>query len=262
MPRALVVGVNYVGQNCELQGCANDAVAMAKFLTGRGYVVTQMIDSKMPEEKTQVPPTRQNILRGLVDIILSGDEVLFFSFAGHGSREHDASGDESDGKDEVLCPVDLDKGMISDDALRGVLQLMEPHQKLFCVLDCCHSGTGMDLKYEMFDRGGTQYRFLEAPTGAAKLARTPGAVFMLSGCQDDQTSAESTVAATGGQQVRGALTAATVPIMESLLAKKGSVECGELLGAVRRALREQGHSQIAQLSSGQSAAGTAGIPIL
>lgn len=254
MPRALVVGVNYVGQDCELQGCANDAVAMAKFLAGRGYEVTQLIDSKSPEEKTRIPPTRRNILRGLADLILSGEEFLFFSFAGHGSREYDTSGDEADGKDEVLCPLDLDKGMITDDAIRGLLQLMEPHQKLFCILDCCHSGTGMDLKYEMYDRGGSQYRFLEATSAA--LTRTPGTVFMLSGCQDDQTSDESTV----GQQVRGALTAATVPILESML-KTGTVSCSELLGAVRRALREKGHSQIAQLSSGQPVASTAGVPI-
>lgn len=241
MPRALVVGVNYTGKDYALSGCAADARALERYLCARGYAVESLIDGE-PASPTEKLPTRANILSGLLALILSGDPHLFFSFAGHGSREHDESGDEPDGKDEVICPADMDaSGVISDDALRGVLQCMRPHQQLVCVFDCCHSGTGMDLKYELFDRGGTSYRFIEAAAGST----TPGQVILMSGCRDDQTSAES--ADPGGAGSRGALTVALVAELEV----RANAGCAELLGAVRARLRRGGFDQIAQLSAGR-----------
>ena len=54
------------------------------------------------------------------------------------------SGDEDDGYDETLIPVDFQRtGQIVDDDVRNVL--VRPMRKgvvLTCIMDCCHSGTG------------------------------------------------------------------------------------------------------------------------
>ena len=43
-------------------------------------------------------------------------DAFFFHFSGHGSRVKDTDGDEADGWDETICPVDYDRaGMIVDD---------------------------------------------------------------------------------------------------------------------------------------------------
>ena len=63
-------------------------------------------------------PTKSNILRAmelLVQDAKPGDS-LFFHFAGHGYRVEDLDGDEADGWDEAICPVDYEsQGYIIDD---------------------------------------------------------------------------------------------------------------------------------------------------
>ena len=63
-------------------------------------------------------PTKSNILRAmevLVQDAKPGDS-LFFHFAGHGQSVKDLDGDEADGLDEAICPLDFDdKGCIIDD---------------------------------------------------------------------------------------------------------------------------------------------------
>lgn len=77
------------------------------------------------------------------------DRVLFY-FSGHGTHVYDLSGDEPDGKDEVLCmygtrPVqkqgraNLD-GVLLDDEFALLLDGLESENVLI-VLDNCHSGT-------------------------------------------------------------------------------------------------------------------------
>lgn len=47
---------------------------------------------------------------------------LLHSFTGHGSQSRDASGDESDGMNETLCPTDFKQaGMIIDDEVNQML---------------------------------------------------------------------------------------------------------------------------------------------
>lgn len=261
--RALCVGVDYVGQSCALNGCASDAYAWAEYLAGQGYEVTLLVDDSKPEDASRGrwreahgspcadPPTRANILRHLMTLITTGADHVFFSFSGHGTQTADRSGEEKDGKDEVLCPVDLHDrrvgGVISDDALRGIWQSMFPHQTIRAVHDCCHSGTGMDLAYELYERGGTGWRFIRE--GGED---TPGHVLLLSGCRPDQTSAETTQwnPETRQNENRGALTVATIEVLEKY---RGRVGVAQMLQEVRGLLRKRQMTQIAQISSGRDA---------
>ena len=65
-------------------------------------------------------PTRQNIIQAmgwLARDARPGDS-LFFHYSGHGGRQRDTDGDEDDGYDETILPVDFQKtGQITDDVI-------------------------------------------------------------------------------------------------------------------------------------------------
>ena len=77
--------------------------------------------------------------------------------AGHGGKLRDDNGDEKDGYDETLVPVDYNTtGQIRDDDLYKILVApMAEGVFATCVMDCCHSGTVLDLPYT-FQADGKQ----------------------------------------------------------------------------------------------------------
>merc|ERR1712217_467546 len=87
-------------------------------------------------------------MKWLVDGAVAGT-TLFFHYSGHGGSIADDDGDESDGKDECLFPVDFkEAGILRDDEVSQILvQNVPDGVKLVAVCDCCHSGTIMDLPY-------------------------------------------------------------------------------------------------------------------
>jgi hypothetical protein len=99
-------------------------------------------------------PTRANIERELVRLASAaarGDHVLVF-FAGHGSQQPDADGDETDdGLDEIFLPRDVDKwdatgegviNAISDDEIgRRLTAIRNTGAFVWAVFDACQSST-------------------------------------------------------------------------------------------------------------------------
>lgn len=61
----------------------------------------------------------------------------------------DDNGDEADGYDETLVPLDFQEaGQIrDDDLLRTLVIPMRKGVFVTCIMDCCHSGTVLDLPY-------------------------------------------------------------------------------------------------------------------
>jgi metacaspase-1 len=153
--KALFIGINYVGHNPgELKGCHNDVEKMRRFVAKQGYDEANM--KFLMDDGKSTPPTKQEILtaiKWLVQGARDGDS-LFFHYSGHGTQVPDESGDETDGKDEALVPVDYQKfpgakGMIIDDDLVKELVMPLPEGvMLTAVMDCCHSGTILDMPYE------------------------------------------------------------------------------------------------------------------
>eukprot|EP00977_Amphora_coffeiformis_P013054 scaffold3341_cov171-Amphora_coffeaeformis.AAC.2 len=148
--RAMIIGINYVGQQGQLKACHNDADNIKDYLiNAQGFREEEMLVLK--DDGKHMMPTKQNIMDGftrLTQYSQPGD-VVFVSFSGHGGRVVDTSGDEEDGYDESIIPVDFrENGQIIDDDL---LDLFVKRLKggVFCVvvMDCCHSGTVMDLPY-------------------------------------------------------------------------------------------------------------------
>uniref|UniRef100_A0A7S2S7T5 Peptidase C14 caspase domain-containing protein n=1 Tax=Mucochytrium quahogii TaxID=96639 RepID=A0A7S2S7T5_9STRA len=147
--RAVLIGINYVGQRGELRGCHNDVISMKTYLETQGFVDGDM--KVLMDDGSHENPTAKNIMSA-IDWLVEGaaaNDSLFLHYSGHGGYVTDESGDEKDGKDETLVPVDFQSsGQIIDDILFQELVMPVPENcQLTCVLDCCHSGTVLDLPY-------------------------------------------------------------------------------------------------------------------
>lgn len=72
-----------------------------------------------------------------------------FHYSGHGSRVRDRDGDELDGHDEALCPVDYEtEGKILDDRINDMVVKPLPRgATLHAIIDTCYSGTFLDLPF-------------------------------------------------------------------------------------------------------------------
>lgn len=150
--RAVLVGINYVGSAAELSGCHNDVFNIKEYLMdAHGFEeenITILVD-----DGEHTDPTRENITDAynkLVSECEAGDAV-FCHYSGHGGQLRDDDyGEEDDGFDETLIPVDyIDAGQIRDDELFTTLvRPMPAGVTMTCLMDCCHSGTVLDLPYQ------------------------------------------------------------------------------------------------------------------
>jgi len=72
-----------------------------------------------------------------------------FLESGHGGQIEDKDGDEDDGYDEILIPGDhKESGHIVDDWIYSeFVKKIPAGVHVVAVVDCCHSGTAMDLPY-------------------------------------------------------------------------------------------------------------------
>ncbi len=139
---ALLVGINEYPQ-IPLRYCVNDIEDVKKMLIEH-YGFSEANITML----TDAAATREGILSAaqtkLVDGSKPGD-VVFFHYSGHGTHIDDKSGDEEDGQDEALCPVDCigdDTKLILDDEMGELAQKLADRQ-FVAVYDSCHSGTGL-----------------------------------------------------------------------------------------------------------------------
>lgn len=177
--RALLIGINYVGQQGELKGCHNDVVMMKQYIETQGYTSDSDSMKVLMDDGNHDMPTMANILNAFqwfTDGVEAGDSLFFhysgdaflptscrvrsrasrlsivdLPFSGHGGSVRDENGDEKDGKDETLIPVDYqERGQLTDDVILSQLVLEVPRDAtLTVVIDACHSGTVLDLPYTL-----------------------------------------------------------------------------------------------------------------
>jgi hypothetical protein len=159
--RAVLIGINYVGQDGQLSGCHNDVKNMKEYLmTIHGFEERNM--TVLMDDGYSISPTRTNITQAYANLVRSSlpDDTVFMHYSGHGGRVRDTSGDEDDGYDETLIPVDFERaGQITDDELFKVLvQPMPKGVLVTSLMDCCHSGTVLDLPYRFTADGEVMER--------------------------------------------------------------------------------------------------------
>lgn len=220
MRRALLIGINYLGTPSQLNGCINDINNVGSYL----FNMRKYNSFIVLTDYTRIKPTKANILQAfnaLFTNVRAGDE-LWFHYSGHGSLLQDTNRDEESGFDSCICPIDYERaGFISDDVIRQMLAQRVPKGvKLYIVLDACHSGTGCDLRYKYDDNSyltnksaspstplpdkyiPTDWSLQQTSYEFKKYNKTIGEVYSISGCQDEQTSADAFIEG----QATGALT--------------------------------------------------------
>jgi hypothetical protein len=149
--RAVLIGINYVGQEGQLSGCHNDVGNMKSFLMNvHGFPESNI--TILMDDGIHTNPTRANILKAYENLAQSSraGDTCFCHYSGHGGKLRDENGDEDDGYDETLVPVDYGTaGQIRDDDLfQALVSRMPQGVLLTCLMDCCHSGTVLDLPYK------------------------------------------------------------------------------------------------------------------
>ncbi|KAJ2893075.1 hypothetical protein MKZ38_009071 [Zalerion maritima] len=165
--KALIIGINYVARpELRLGGCINDARMMALFLVKvYGYdpsCILLLTDDQEEEEEEEEDrlPTTEAIWEGMHWLVAGaqpGDSFVFH-FSGHGTRVADYDGDEDDGLDECIVPLDWEAGrdetLITDDEMHDVMVKPLPVGcKLTAIFDSCHSGSALDLPYSYSTQG-------------------------------------------------------------------------------------------------------------
>jgi len=158
--RAILIGINYTGQQGQLSGCHNDLKNIKNYLiNAQGFRESDMLI--LMDDGRHHPPTKRNIedaFRRITEYSQAGD-VVFVHYSGHGGRVRDYSGDEEDGYDETLIPVDFKTAgqIIDDDILKILVKPMRAGVNCTVLMDCCHSGTVLDLPYR-FSADDSQMR--------------------------------------------------------------------------------------------------------
>ncbi|XP_031277258.1 metacaspase-1 [Pistacia vera] len=195
--RALIVGVSYRNSRHELKGCINDAKCMKYMLINRFKFPESSIVMLTEEEMDPYKrPTKYNMrmaLYWLVQGCQPGDSLVFH-YSGHGSQQRNYTGEEVDGYDETLCPVDFEtQGMIIDDEINATIVKPLPRgAKLHAIVDACHSGTVLDLPFLCrMDRHGKYIWEDHRPRSGMWKGTSGGEAISFSGCDDDQTSADT-----------------------------------------------------------------------
>ena len=152
--RALLIGISDYGNEMEdpnkwtnISG-ANDVALLSPLFKQQGYKVTTLSDAQA---------TYSGIISALKKIAKQSQkgDIVYLHFSMHGQPFEDLNGDEADGWDEALIPVDAKmqykkgvyegkKHLLDDELEKYISQIRNtigPNGKLYVVLDACHSGT-------------------------------------------------------------------------------------------------------------------------
>lgn len=127
---------------------ANDVTLLSHILKSKGFIVNSLINGEA---------TYNNIITHINNLIKTSrkGDIVYFHFSGHGQPVEDRNGDEEDGWDEALIPIDAykiyQKGIyegekhIIDDVFGLLISKLRtaigPQGFVYVVLDACHAGT-------------------------------------------------------------------------------------------------------------------------
>jgi len=236
MKKAFLVGINKYSDSA-LRGCVNDVITIFQILTSKFGFKTEEIKVVADYEAT-----KENIINGLKWLttgVQSGDTIVFH-YSGHGSQvmvDDWTSSNETDGRDEILCPVNLNwKDPLRDHEVGSYFKRVPKDCTTLVILDCCHSGTGLRNGLKAGDKHTENdfvNRFISPPlsnilSNSAVIIKEDfsfdfpdpqvdrrakksnflvdttdqGDAILLAGCEENQTSADAWI----NQQYRGAMT--------------------------------------------------------
>jgi metacaspase-1 len=262
--RAFLVGINrYQIAGADLRGCVNDvkdlSAALVEFHGFKKSDITIVTDLAATKKAMQAG------IKALIRDSKKGD-VALVHYSGHGSHVPDDNGDESDGRDEILCPADLDwDDPLRDDWLRTTLDGVKAGVNLTVIMDCCHSGT--NTRAILPPDAPIKERYLPSPSSlkavesgrseprkvSSELRSSPRAArkardivkaelpeVLITGCRDTQTSADAFI----NGKFNGALTFALV---DAIRKSKGRLTYRQLHDRAAGVLKTRKFEQVPQL---------------
>jgi metacaspase-1 len=239
MKKAVLFGLNYENSSSQLNGCINDTIEMQNILVDKfNYDEVELLS-----DHTNKKPTKENIIKAIENIVSQSKECseIFIHYSGHGSSIHDYNSDEKDKMDEVLVPLDYDvSGIISDDQLNDLVSKTECCTRV--ILDCCHSGSGLDLYYnsKVVDDKVEKYRENN------DFENNKNKIIMLSGCLDHQVSYDAYN--TQRSKYMGALTSSFLRVLNE---SDYNISINDMLLKLYQILGSGGFDQKPVLSSNQ-----------
>jgi len=253
--KALLVGVNYRGTSNELQGCINDVINQKTVLMQQYNFEEQNIMMITEDEPKDRWPTKEGIINGL-GWLFSGakpGDLLYFAYSGHGTQYSSLTGTS-----DAICPLDCIDGawpsslLLDTELHKHLFDPLPKGCKAVAIFDCCHSGNVASLTVKR-DMGAVKAkpRYMKPPYwsgmvddhlggGIVKAVMgekyTDHLLWVFSGCQDDQTSAD----AYEEGMSQGAFTWA---YLRALRADVWHATYVDLLDQIRANLKGHGYSQ-------------------
>jgi metacaspase-1 len=262
--RALLIGINrYQIDGADLRGCVNDvkdlSAALVEFHGFSKKDITVLTDGAATKKAMEAG------IKALVRDSKKGD-VALLHYSGHGSNVPDDNDDEADGRDEILCPTDLDwKDPLRDDWLRSTFDGLRDGVSFTAIMDCCHSGT--NTREFLPPDAPVKQRYLPSPWGLvaaesgrslprkvlSELRTSPPAArkakdivnadlpeLLITGCRDTQTSADAFI----NGRYNGAL---TYGLVNAIRTAKGKLTYQDLHDRIVAVLKQKKFDQVPQL---------------
>lgn len=242
MKKALLVGINYESNpNARLYGCINDINNVGDVLVDAfGYRLENITKLRDDAQQTTLLPTRANILTRLAQLVRDSAncEEIWFHYSGHGAQIRDFNGDERDGLDEIIVPVDYGtSGIITDDEIFNILRFSRCRTIL--LFDSCNSGTVCDLQWHFDYINNTQVKIVNTSRALAN----PN-IICFSGARDNQYAADAY-----SRDQRQAVGAFTHSFIACLRQNNMNVEVLRLHSDMCAFLQRVGFSQVPTLST-------------
>jgi hypothetical protein len=290
LKKGLLFGLNYTGQSSQLYGCITDVQNLQSFLVSKNFAVSIFTDN------TTIKPTSSNIISKTTEFVnsLGSNDCGFIWFSGHGTLVKGRN---------AWVPIDYStSGFLVEDRIRSIVS--KSKGRLFIGSDSCHSGSLLDLKFDLEPRSSTKSARVisrnvalgDALTTADSAAvpetkninrlvptETPEPfdesiveqeralssavsyslfdiknfsslscdIVYLSGCRDNQTSADAFIAG----QSQGAMTWA---FLKSIKSMRSNESIGFLQDLTRLSLKNR-YTQVPQMSCGGPINGSTSI---
>ncbi len=133
---SLHIGVNqydpaHYNKEGKLKACEADARSMERIAADQGFNTTLLLTTDARRDAVL------DHINNATKELTAGD-MYFITYAGHGGRVPDTSGEERDGKDETWCLYD---GQLLDDEITVAFAGFREGVRVLLISDSCHSGT-------------------------------------------------------------------------------------------------------------------------
>jgi len=195
---------HYGGWDGQLTACEFDAKDMQKIAKQKGFTTKLLLTTH-----ATASAVRSEISNAAAQL-KSGD-IFLISYSGHGGQIPDTNHDEADRQDETWVLYDRE---LIDDELYAQWSEFKAGVRILVFSDSCHSGTvtrmmptfrrantGIalpvrnrlmppDIALRTYHQHQKYYDDIQKSAGPAEKARVRASVLLISGCQDNQLSAD------------------------------------------------------------------------